>query len=187
MYRINLYREFFSKRQQARLKTGRTALLAGLVGLEIVLVGVLVVSAALIREQSASIRAEISHLSTRLGEESASRPGLETARQILDLRENRVVWSPKLACLSDRIDRALVLKEVVGQVSEKRPAEMTVTGQVRSGSAQMEPVARFMEAIRNDPRMRDPFSNVRLGALEGTEGSTFQIVCGSPKPEEAGS
>lgn len=187
MYRINLYREYFTKRRQGRRKAARTALLTGLVGLEVLLVGILVVSAALIREQCSSLRAEISHLSTRLGEESGPRPGLETARQILERRANRLIWSPKLACLSDRIDRALILQEVVGQVSEKRPAELTVTGQVRTGSAQMEPVARFMEAMRSDARMKDPFSNIRLGTLEGTESSKFQIVCGSAKPEEEGS
>ena len=188
MYRINLYREFFTKRVQARRRTGKTALLAGVIGLEALLVGVLVLSVVLLREQESKVRTEIAQLGLSLKEESAPRPGLDAARQLLAIRESRVIWSPKLACLSDRIDRALILQEVVGQVSDRRPAELKLTGQVRSGSAQMEPVARFIENMRGDLRMRNPLSDIRLGTLEGTESSKFEIVCATPKPVgEAGS
>jgi hypothetical protein len=180
MYRISLYRDYFERRRQARAKASRTGLIAGLVGVGVLLVGILAVSTVLLREKADLIRSETKRLNDRLHVSTVPRPEIDLARQLLDLRANRVDWSPKLSCLSDRLDRSLLLLDLTGQVSQKeQPSRLIVTGLVRPGVDQMAVVARFMESLREDPRIKGDLPEVKLGGLEGTASGKFQVTCES--------
>ena len=180
MYKINLHREYFEKRRQARAQALGTGLAAGVVGIAILLIGTLAVSAVLLREQARSLREEKVRLTNQVQALATPRPEIETARQILELRQSRVDWSPKLTGISERIDRSLMILDLTGQAAQGgRPSELAMTGMVRYGAGQMEAVARFMEALRADPRIKSDFPEVKLGTLEGADTGKFQVVCGS--------
>jgi hypothetical protein len=181
VYRINLYREYFEKKRRARAQMLGTGLAAGVIGIEILLIGTLAVSAVLLGEQTRDLREEVARLNTRLQAQATPRPEIETARQILELRQSRVDWSPKLAGLADGIDRSLIVLDLTGQAGQGgRPSQLALTGTVRSSVGQMEAVARFMEALRSDRRIKSDLPEVKLGTLEGAETGKFEVICSAP-------
>lgn len=178
MYRINLYPEAEERRREGQRRVGRTLLVSLLIGLEVVLLLLVGLSGVLLREQASTLRAEVERLSARAARVSQPSPELETSREILAARVVRIDWSPKLAALRRAIAPSLLLTEMSAQVGEKgRPTRLELSGTVRAGGGQMEPVSGFLESLRNDPSVADDFPVIKLGTLEGGGSSRFEIVC----------
>lgn len=178
MYRINLYPEFEDHKRRARKGACWTAILAGVLSVELILVGVLALSGTLLSEQAAAIRSEISRIGVQGSGRAADAGELSLARQLLDLRLSRIDWSPKLASLSERIDSDLILDKVTGQVASKgQPAKLLIRGGVRSSSDPLRSASGFVETLRSDPRIATDFPKIRLGNIGGDEGGRMQIVC----------
>lgn len=181
MYRVNFYREYFTRRRDARRRLAQTASVALLLAADAGLVLLLVVSGVLLGARARSMRAEIDRIGAKVAEISAPRPELDTARQLAEVRRTRIDWSPKLAGLSRTIGSSLILTGVRGQeAAGNKSARLEITGQARSGAADMDAVARFTDALRLDPAFHHDLTNVRLGNLGGDQSSRFQIVCEAP-------
>jgi hypothetical protein len=178
MYRINLYPEAGERRREAGRRVGRTFLVGMLIGLEVVLLLLVGLSGFLLREQAFSLRAEVQRLGERAARVSHPSPELETSRELLAQRAARIDWSPKLAALKQAIVPSLLLTEVTAQVGEKgRPTRFELSGTVRAGEGEMEPVSGFLESLRSDRSLADDFPVIKLGNLEGGGASRFEIVC----------
>lgn len=178
MYRINLYPEAGERRRENHRRLGRTLLVGLVIGLEVVLLLLVGLSGLLLREQAFTLRAEVERLSARAARGSQPSPDLEVSRELLASRAARIDWSPKLAALKRAIAPSLLLTEVTAQVGEKgRPTRFELSGRIRAGEGEMEPVSGFLESLRKDPSLADDFPVIKLGTLEGGGASRFQIVC----------
>ena len=181
MYRINFYREYFSRRREARRRLLRTAMLSALLAVDAALVGLMVVSSFLLAARADSLRGEVARIAGQWRGIMKPRPELDVARQLVEVRRSRIEWSPKLAGLSRGIGPSLILVSVRCQVPMgAKPAQMEVVGQGRNGVSDMDAVARFTDALRTDPAIRLELPNVRLGNLGGDQSSRFQILAEAP-------
>ncbi len=178
MYRINFYPEFVERRLARRRRILRTTLVAGLVGLEGMFVAFLAVSGMLMRERTDAARQDAGRLAATLRTRSGPRPEIEDALALLQIRQQRIDWSPILAGLSNRIDPSLRLTEVTGRVSGKEHgARIELTGLLRAGSTSTLPVSRFLSALQADSAVARTFDEIKLGTLGQGGSDRFRIVC----------
>lgn len=181
MYKINLHRDYAARRQRERKRTVRTGVVAGIVGLEILFLGGSMLSVALLQERIRMLRADIGRLPLQTLSAGPTQPELEAARRLVQVRQTRLDWAPKIAALSQDIDPRLQLIEVVGQVADKgRPPRFSLVGVWRGTDTQMEPVSRFMEQLRKDQRISRDFPGIQLGTVQTDQSKQFQVICESP-------
>jgi Tfp pilus assembly protein PilN len=182
VYRINLYPEYVERRRVVRQRVGRTALVTVVVALELVLVVALVITGLLLREQAEGLRSDVASLRQQMNRASVQRPEMDVALQMLEIRQGRIDWSPKLASLSQQINRSLRLMELTGQTQAKgRDQILEIAGMIRGGGSDMQPVSVFIDSLRADPRISADFPFVRLGNVGGDGSTRFQVLCGKSK------
>lgn len=184
MFRINLYTEREEKRRLARRKAAQTALIAGILGVNALLVAALGFGASLLQERRDALTGEISRLEAMVERGNRDNGALETARELYELRRTRVEWSPLLAGLSDALPQALVLGEIQGQVGRNRMrAHLEITGVTRNGESDLGEVSAFVNALRDDPRVTGGFPVVTLGSIRSGSGD-FQVYCDPAKAKD---
>ena len=185
MYRINLYPEYARNRRQRRQRALHTGLLAALTGAAGLLVVTLLLSAELLGDQKAQLQATNQRLETALGAEGTASAELDLARELLRRRARRIDWSPKLAALSHKIDDRLRLTEVNGRrASRGRGALLEVVGELRGRERDTQAVLRLVDSLGADPRITGDLTTVRLGTIEWSGGSRFQLLC-QPAEDES--
>jgi hypothetical protein len=177
MYRINFYPEYTEKRQRAKRRALRMATLTAVLGIEGLCVICLFLSGLLVRERVRSVKAEIGGLTVQLQEKNRPNPQLDTAMEMVNLRATRINWSPMLNVLARRIDPGLRLDECTGRSGAKKA--LIVSGVVRSGGGDLQPVTRLLKALQEDPAVAADFPEVQLGNLGGSDAGRFLITCQS--------
>jgi hypothetical protein len=179
MYRINLYREYFEKRRRGRQRAVRAGVLTGIIGVGVFFLITLVLSGVLLGERARDLRGEVERLSSHVRAGTRPQSELDLARETVRIRDARVDWSPKVAALSQQIDSRLQLIQMTGQSAGMgRPARLSLIGIWQGADTPMEPVSRFMERLRSDPRISQDFPDIELGTVQGGESNRFQITCG---------
>ena len=157
-----------------------------LLGLEVVLVCTLVLSSILLGEQARSLKAEVGRLSGLVEQETSASPAelMHMARQIIQIRNSRIDWSPKLSSVSELIDSEVRLVQVVGQVAQKNgPARLSISGVAEGVNNEMDAVTSFMKTLRTSSSIAGDFPNVRLETIEGNRSGRFRVVCNSQGQE----
>lgn len=186
MFRINLYTEREEKRRLARRKAAQTAVVAGILGVNALLVAALGLGASLLQERRDALAGEITRLESVVARGERDGGDIEQARELYELRRTRVEWSPLLAAISDALPPALVLGEIQGQVGRDRMrAHLELTGLTRSGESDLGEVSAFVAALRGDPRVTDGFPQVTLGSIRSGSGD-FQVYGDPAKAREQG-
>lgn len=177
MYRVNLYREFFEGRALRRRRLVSLSLLVVLGSLGVLLIAVGVANGILIAERRAALEKELTQSGSAPAGSEAS-PDLSMAKQLLQLRRERIEWSPKIAALAARTSPVLRLVEVRGEIERKGvPAYLEIQGVVRADAGGTEPVIAFIEGLREDPAVHGDFPEVSLGTLEGEGSGRFRVIC----------
>lgn len=178
MYRINLYPEYRDSRRAARTRAASTAILFSLLGLEVLLVGALFLSESLLRERASSLRGELTQLEERLASETLDRPELRRALGLLEVRADRIDWSPKFAALAEHIDETLMLSQLEGRASKKgeRP-RLIVSGQYRNDRARLATVSDYLDRLRLDERLNGDFPMIALGNIRSDGKGEFDLLC----------
>ncbi len=180
MFKLNLYPEHDSKQHNARVRVARKGILVGLLGLELLVVGSLYLSASLLSDRADQLKEMLPGLQARIANYKQAGPELEIARQMLQLRDQRIDWAPKLAAMSEVIPPSLQLERLDGQIDIKRePAKLELEGKVIRGGDHLEQVTDFISSLQADSRISTKFPGVRLETLKGDQSGQFQIVCGS--------
>ncbi len=183
MYRINLYPEYRDSRKAARTRAASTAILFSLLGLEILLVGALFLSDSLLRERVVSLRSELAQLDTRLATETLDRPELTQALNMLEVRADRVDWSPKFTALAENIDASLMLLQLEGRASTRgERAQLIISGQYRTKKGRLQTVSAYLDRLRDDARLKSDFPRITLGNIRSDGKGEFDLLC---TPEEA--
>jgi hypothetical protein len=101
---------------------------------------------------------------------------------MLEIRQGRIDWSPKLVSLSEQIDRSLRLMDLKGQMKTKgRDSALEIGGVIRGRGSDMQPVSVFIDSLRADPRISADFPFIRLGNVGGDGSTRFQVLCGKSK------
>jgi hypothetical protein len=178
MYRISLYREYFSKRKEAKRNSLWTALMVAVAGAEAVLIVSLAIGGLLLREQANGLAAEVDRLNRLVAAGSQPPPELAVAAQILAVRQSRCEWYPKLAALSCAIEPSLVLTELTGQDGDRgRQPRLDLAGLVRSGGSGLDPLSRFTKSLSNNPQVAEDFPQVALETVEGGDSGRFKVSC----------
>ena len=178
MYRINLYPEYADSRKAARGRAASSAVLFGLLGLEVLLVGAIILSDSLLREQVGALRTELPRLEAELVQATRERPELDQAVDMLDLRSQRVDWSPKLAAIAENLDPSLMLVELDARgITETERTRLNISGQYRNKKANLTTVSAYIEKLRQDPRFLDGFATVDLGNIRSDGAGEFDLVC----------
>ncbi|MBI5836767.1 MAG: hypothetical protein HZB25_05960 [Candidatus Eisenbacteria bacterium] len=178
MYRVNLYPEFEGNRLAARRRAVRAAVYGVVLGIEVALIGALAVSAGLLGERAAALRAGLPRLESRIQAGAGSLPELQAARDLLQVRRERIDWSPKLAALSEQLDASLLLMRVTGHApSRNSAARFEIEGIVRDGGRSLEQVSGLMARLRDEPRFSSDFPVVNLGTLGKQGTNRFELQC----------
>jgi uncharacterized small protein (DUF1192 family) len=185
MYRINLYPEFVQKRAQRRRRLLRTTLVAVVTALDAALVVTLVMTGVLLAERTSRLKDEVARLDAALQRASQPQPAADAARELLEIRRGRLDWTPKLAACGEAIDSMLLLTGMDARSAGRGgEARLEVTGLLCGTPPDVQAVPRYMEALRADPRIRENFSEVQLGTMEGGADGRFRISCQTPRKSE---
>lgn len=177
MYSINLYPEFVERRNMARLRVVKTAILAAFSGIVFLAIGSLVMSAFLINDRVASLSEIVGHQTDRIQNQSALELELVSAREMLEIRSKRIDWAPKLAMLSEKLTDDLQIVEFEGATQRgKTKKKLAIIGETGSEDVQISVFTEFVDLLRIDPRLSNDFSSLRLGSVGGGAGTRFQIL-----------
>jgi hypothetical protein len=180
MFKVNLYPEREEKRRLARRKAMTTAAISGVLGINAVLVGSLILGATLLQERCRTLGDEVARLQAIADRKGTKAPGLELTRELFQLRQERVEWSPLLASIAENIPSSLVLEEIQGQTTHGRmQSRFDMNGLGRGGTVAMADVSGFVNHLRDDPRVNRAFPDVALGSVRSETGE-FQVVCEQP-------
>lgn len=183
MYRINLYREYGVRQVDRRRSTVRTALLSGILGVQVLFIVTLVLSSHLLKERIVRLREEVVCLESEVQGRSAEPMlfDLSAAREVLTLRRHRVDWYPKLVDLTNALDPSLSLEALYSLPSDaSHSARLEIRGQSPSGG-DANAVFRFVDGLRREPGYAADFAAIRLSTIEGEEDNRFQVVCEAPE------
>jgi Tfp pilus assembly protein PilN len=185
MYRINLYPEYTEKRRRGKRRMLRTGLLAVIVALEAVLVVALIITGVLLGERAGQLRTEIAHLTAEANRGAAPSPEMSAALELLQVRQSRLEWAPKLAAVGDTIDPMLLLTSISARSAGRQGnPRFELSGVLRGTPPDMQAVPRFMDALRAARRVHESLPDVQLGTMEGGTEGRFTIVCQAPAPTE---
>ncbi len=177
MYSINLYPEFVERRNVARGRVFKTALLSTFSGAVVLAIGSLVLSAFLISDRVDSLDEVVSDHMNRIQSQSALEKELISAREMLEIRSNRIDWAPKLAMLSEKLTEDLQIVEFEGATQRGKTAKkLAIVGESRNKEIQISVFTEFVNVLRIDPRISNDFSSLRLGSVGGGAGTRFQIL-----------
>ncbi len=178
MYRINLYPEFADKKESARQTVVRRFALLALICVEALLIGLLAVSGILLGERVSGLRSGLAPLQERVAAAAQPRPERDVAQALIDMRLQRVNWSPKLAAIGQCLDGTLQLTGLNGKQAEKRtPAKFGIEGKVRNGRGELEKVTRYIDTLKTDARVTSNFPDIRLDSVKGDGTGRFSILC----------
>jgi hypothetical protein len=163
----------------------RTGLLTVLVALEAVLVVALIITGTLLGERAAQLKAEVARLTREASGGAAPPAEMNAALALLEVRQGRIDWTPKLAAIADTIDPMLIVTTMSGRSAGRQgSARLEVTGLLRDTVLGMQAVPRFMDALRASAPIHETLPDVQLGTMEGGTEGRFTIVCQAPaKPE----
>jgi hypothetical protein len=187
VFRSNLYREGLLREAEERRKAAfRLAHLSFLL-VAVVLVTFLAGTGSILSgrvrslERAVAFRKEL--LTRRVGPADSS--GLESARNLVELRTRRVLWSAKLEEIQAAIPKNVILSAMNLSSSSKgaKSASLVLSGTVTGGGNSMEPVIRFVEGLKASEEFSASFSRIELGTAVGNR---FQIVCELRTSEAAG-
>jgi hypothetical protein len=180
MFKVNLYTEREEKRQRARKQAMTTAAISGILGVNAVLVGSLILGATLLEDRRHTLGEEVTRLQAIADQTGTKAPGLELTRELFQLRQERVEWSPLLASIAENIPSSLLLDAVQGQTTHGRvQSHFDMSGVGRGGTVAMADVSGFVNHLRDDPRVNKAFPDVSLGSVRSETGE-FQVVCEQP-------
>jgi Tfp pilus assembly protein PilN len=175
VYRINLYQEHLELATRARRRLGVTVALSVLTGLGL-LAGVLIlINGWMLRERNRFLESEIRRISSEIQARPDS-PEAQVTSQLIQLRESRLLWSPKLSAVARSIGPSMRLLEITIRTPRKgAPAELQMAG-VSRGSSSSE-IVEFLGALREDPDVHRDLPLVVLGQLEEGGAGRFEISC----------
>ena len=178
MFRINFYPEYVQRRIDARRRTTQLVGLYGVIGVEaFVLVGLLL-TGALLTKRANDIASSITRMSSVITPTETAAPAIEVARELVQLRETRIDWAPKLTAISKEIQPILLVNNIDGRAAAKKiPARLRIEGEVRDGNEPLENVSQFLEGLRRDASVSKDFSAIELGSLKGRASTEFELVC----------
>ncbi len=177
-YRINLYPEYADKRSAAKRRTGLTAALAAVAGIQAFVIGSLVLNAQFLDSKIDSVSAELPRLEEYIQTESVPREDLVTARELVELRRNRVDWAPKLAALSHAVTRNVKLVKLEGRrENADSPATLAINGEAKVDSKQLERVSAFLGRLREDDAFGPSFASITLGNVKADINGGFDVNC----------
>jgi hypothetical protein len=180
MYKISFYQEYHAKRAAGRRALLGFTLACLLLGVALLQAAALFVSGHLLGEQVQALQASLPRLSSAQVAESEAAPEVQIARELLQVRSQRLDWTPKLAALSERILPSLRILQLEGRPRQKdSPALLELTGEIRASSAQLEAVSAFIQALQEDPRLAEDFPVIKLGNLQEGPASRFLVSCES--------
>ncbi|MBP6874824.1 MAG: hypothetical protein KBD56_01995 [Candidatus Eisenbacteria bacterium] len=175
MYKINLYPEREERLRAARRRVAMTAGLTGLLAIETIFAGALLASGLLLGERVGALRASARE-SAQAVQNAGGSPGMERALQLLRIRSARTLWSPKLSALSECTGPDLHLEEIHAQKGAgEQPDRFEVSGTLSSGSSEVESVSRFLDRLRDEPRIGGSFSRITLATIEADD--RFHVIC----------
>jgi hypothetical protein len=178
VFRSNLYREGLVReaveRRRAAFRIGYISLLL----VAAVLVAFLAGTGSILSQRIRSLEKGVAFRKDLLarGAGTADSSGLEIARTLVELRADRILWSGKFEEIQAAIPRNVILSSVNFTSSTRggRKASLLLSGTVTGGGNSMEPVIRFVEALKASKEFSAPFSRIELGtAVE----NRFQVVC----------
>ena len=179
MYKINFHRDYDQNQRRARRNaTWRTGV-AVVLAIELGLLGSLGISNLLIREQVSDLEASLPRLRAQVSSEDvdATEREVRVARELVRVRGRRMDWSPKLASITQHIDRSMRLSQLEARASAPRvSAELKLQGQAAQRSHTLETVTQFVDRLREDTLLSIDLPLVELGSVEGDRGGTFQVV-----------
>jgi len=177
MFRINLYPEYVEQRKEARIRIVKTGALSAMGGLLLLSLGSLVLSAFLVQTRVAGLSEVVDGQMTQIESQSAMLQELVCAREMLNLRGSRIDWAPKLAMLSEKINYDLYLINFEGNRERGNVArKLLLAGESRDEGVQMQVFTRFVDTLREDPRISADFPNLKLGSVGGGQGNQFKIM-----------
>ena len=178
MYRINLYPEYGAVRRSARLRKVRLVISLCMVALPILFCGALVTSYFILESERDTLETRIPRLSENLRTETRPTLELDVVQQLVQVRQERIDWAPKLAALSARIDSTLQLARVSGRVGVKKtPAYFDLRGKLIADQQDLQIIYDFIDDMREDPRLADDFPNIKMEAFKGGTECQFDLVC----------
>ncbi|MBU1699086.1 MAG: hypothetical protein KJ970_17105 [Candidatus Eisenbacteria bacterium] len=178
MFKINLYPEYIENRRLAKERMIYTIVLSAMTTIGILIIFLLLLSASLVRERTNAIRAEVARLADQVNRKTEMQPGTKLILELLEARENRINWSPKLAAVSRLINPSLQLEGMNAELAQRgHSVSFQLSGFFLSGGSDMESISEFVEALRGDPRIASDLPDVTLGNLQGRSSSRFQVFC----------
>lgn len=178
MYRINLHPEYEERRRRTRQGLLQTVLFSVLLGCQLLLVGSLILSAVLLDEQVGILTSAVPRLERSVADTIDAGRDRHLARQLFQVRDQRIEWSPILVAMAEVIPDSLEVVSIEGvSATPKDPASLLIRGHGDEPRARLDQVTRFIEGLRQDPRVVDRFSDIRLGTIKGDEAGQFQVIC----------
>lgn len=178
MYRINLYPDYGQSRRRQHRRTALTAGLMFMLGLEIVMVGALVLSGNLLGERARDLSADMPAFLANIQEQTRQNPEMELVRSLLELRQNRIDWTPMMAALAESCGPDMVLYEISGRSHDENDLPLlSISGLVEKEQTSLETVSSFLERIRDDDRIADSFEEIEVGNIRGGGSGEFDVIC----------
>jgi hypothetical protein len=180
-YRINLYRERESAERRYRRGLAGASVLGVAVGLEVVLIGLLVVSGRFLGERADTLRAAVAALELESAPPQTG-PAVDLARQLVQLRTSRIDWAQVLGGVSESIPGEVVLTRVSADLKLEGGTDPGLDLEGRTGGAAVElnPVLRFVDALRANPRVAAALPAVDLETVESERTKSFRVICRRP-------
>jgi Tfp pilus assembly protein PilN len=175
VYRINLYQEHFEQATRARRRMGITVALSVITGLGVMAGVLILINGWMLRERNRFLENEIRRISSEIQSRPDS-PEAQVTSELIELRESRLLWSPKLTAVARSIGPSMRLLELTIRTPRKgSPAELQMAG-VSRGSGSSE-VVEFLAALREDPDIHRDLPLVVLEQLEEGGSGRFEISC----------
>jgi hypothetical protein len=145
-------------------------------------IGSLAISAFIVQGRLESISTLINEQTSRIQNQSKLEQEMVSAHEMLEIRSQRIDWAPKLALLSEKLDKNLQIDGFEGSTDRgKIPRKFMITGQSCNKDIQISVFTQLVEILRVDPRISNDFSNLKLGSVGGGSGTQFQIIGESQK------
>ena len=154
-------------------------MLALLAGFVVLTIGSLSLSAILVSERVSGLKQQMQVQSARLDSKTEQYQVLQSAKEMLVIRSERIDWAPKLAALSGVISRDLILVQFDGEAARgKTEASLELWGEGIQADVQIGVFTELAESLGGHPRYLWDFPDLRLGTVQGGRKQRFQIVAG---------
>ncbi len=177
-YRINLYPEFNAKRNADRRRTRLTAAIAAVAGLQIFVICSLLLNSQFLGTKIDSVSEELPRLEQYIQQESAPRIDLMAAQELLEIRRERIDWTPKLAALPQAMVQDISLVKLEGHHENVgAPPSMFIVGESKVDNHQLDRVGTFLATLRNNDDFGRSFTTITLGNVKADATGGFEVSC----------